>query len=201
MLQSLDDTLTFPHAGAGSQGDGVAPLSRPDGGVGLVGIGPGGAAVNEDLELPRDICPVGGGYADNDIGPVIQGQNGAHIVLLNALCRGMAASAPFAETHMEIVDTDAFDLISAFQMGGNDLDDPGGGAGSDGAAVHDQSIHWLTSSKVYCADYSTGVDSLSIKKSGEGRALLFWEPSCDTLTIIRKNREERTWTTSCKSTQ
>lgn len=111
MRDAFDDAIAFSHAGAGSQGDCVAFLSAADGGVGLMGIAPGGAAVNKGFELPGNVCPIGGGYGDDDIRPLKFADEDVHIVPLDAFAGVMTGAAAFAEAEMEVIDANASHIV------------------------------------------------------------------------------------------
>jgi len=58
MLDTSDYPLTLSHGGTCSQGNRVAFFAAFYSGVGLMGIAPGSASVNERLELAGNISPV-----------------------------------------------------------------------------------------------------------------------------------------------
>ena len=67
VLYAADDPLAFAHARTCAESDHIALFPAGNCGVGLVCIAPGGAAIDETLELPRNIGPVGGGYAKDTV--------------------------------------------------------------------------------------------------------------------------------------
>ena len=58
MLDRSDDPLALLHAGACTKGNGVTFFSCAQGSVGLVGVAPGRASVDEGLELSGDVSPI-----------------------------------------------------------------------------------------------------------------------------------------------
>ena len=118
MLDAFNDSFTFFHIRACSQGDGIAGLSvvmaagASDNGVGLMGIAPGRASVDKRFELSGNIRPVRGGNTDNGIRPRKFRHNFYHVIVLNASGRLMTASAAFAELNVIIVNANTPDVMS-----------------------------------------------------------------------------------------
>ena len=58
MLDRSDDPLALLHAGACTKGNGVTFFACAQRSVGLVGVAPGRASVDEGLELSGDVSPI-----------------------------------------------------------------------------------------------------------------------------------------------
>ncbi len=141
VLDAGNDPLALRHTGPRAQGDGIPPFAAAEGRVGLVGVAPGGAAVNERLELPRDVRPVGGGHADDHVRPLKPGHERVDAVVLDAFRRGVTAPAPLAEVDVVVVDAGALRGIPFAEAVGDDLDDLRRGPVSDGTAIDHQRVH------------------------------------------------------------
>ena len=86
--------------------------------MGLVGIAPGRAAVDENLELTGHVRPVGGGNGNNDVRPFKLLHQKIGIVPQYAPGRDMAGPAAPAEGDAVIVDAHVFNRIPGGQFPG-----------------------------------------------------------------------------------
>ena len=108
MFKARNDPFAFLHARAGSQRNGIPLLPCSNRGMRFMGVAPGRASVNECFELARNICPIGGGYADNDISQIELLQNNGDVIIQVAFRGKMAGPASPAETESIVIDADAF---------------------------------------------------------------------------------------------
>ena len=84
----------------------------------LMGVAPRCASVNKGLELPGNIRPIGRRNGYNNVRPGNLVHQNIHIVVLNAFCGFMTASAAPAEAEMIIIDANRFDFIPGSQLFG-----------------------------------------------------------------------------------
>jgi hypothetical protein len=112
MLYAADNPFALFHAGAGPQCDRISLFAGRDRFMRLMGVAPRGASVNEGLELPGNICPIGRRYRDDDVRPGILIHQCIHVVMLNTFCRLVAASAALTVSEMIIIDAYDFCFIS-----------------------------------------------------------------------------------------
>ena len=163
MFDTFNDSIAFSHTWAGSQGNGIAPFPTGNRCVRFMRVAPGGAPVNKCFELARYIRPIGGSYRDDDICFFIFTHDNGHIVMQNALRRGMAASAPFAKSKAVIINADACCFIAARKLHGNNAGDLCCCPIADRTAVDNQCFHWhilrdRSSNPLYSRDPKTTME-------------------------------------------
>ena len=141
MLDAFDDAVAFSHAGAGSQGDCVALLSAADLSMGVMGIAPGRAAVDEGFKLAGNVRPIGGSNRDDAVCPLKFVDDFVHVVMLDTLRGVVTGAAAFAEAETVIINADAFERIFFPQTLGDDFHNFRSCTVSHRTAVYHQSIH------------------------------------------------------------
>ena len=109
--------------------------------MGFVGIAPGRAAVDENLELTGHVRPVGWGNGNNDVRPFKLLHQKIGIVPQYAPGGGVAGPAAPAESDAVVVDAYGFRIVPDGQFFAYDTYDLRCRAVAHGAAVDDQRFH------------------------------------------------------------
>ena len=112
MLYAADYFFAFRHWRTGSERDCVAFFSAWDFRVRFVGVAPGSASVNKNLELSRNVRPIRRRNGNNLVRPFVF-RHQLFCVVRNWALRGlMAFPAAPAQFYLVVVDADRADFIA-----------------------------------------------------------------------------------------
>ena len=141
VLDRGNDALALLHARAGAQDNRVPFLPRRDRRMGVVGVAPWRAAVDEGLELPGNIRPVGRGDTDDGIRTLKRSHQLFHVIMHDAFGSLMTAPATPAEGKAVVINTYTPNREALRELPGDDASNLSRRTVSYGAAVNNQRVH------------------------------------------------------------